>query len=133
LNFPQFLNEQFVQLGLNAGLAGVLSYIAVVIAALLVCLISFWVTRSVLVSWIRKAAKRTSTQFDDVLVKRSFFSRLAQITPAVLLISLAPVLFPDSPGVQLWIRKLAGAYAVVCVAAALSSLIQASPEQRRVA
>jgi miniconductance mechanosensitive channel len=74
--------------------------IAALTAALLVILLSavaYYITRSLLLRFVRAAAKRTATTWDDALVESKVFSRLSHVVPAVVIFSAAPRVFVDYP------------------------------------
>jgi len=65
------------------------------VLVLLAAWVSHFVTRRVVLSIVRVLVRRSKTNWDDFLLERRFFSRLAHITPA-LVISGTAYLFADA-------------------------------------
>lgn len=49
------------------------------------------ITRSVILRLVDQVAKRTSTDWDDIIVKRRVFHRLAHLAPAIVIYMMAPL------------------------------------------
>lgn len=84
--------------------------------------------RRVMVSAMRKLARRTSVKWDDLLIENKVFSRLAGIAPAVVVYAWAGLLFPDASETEALTRNLALAYMIVVggrVVAALLDTVRA--------
>ncbi len=65
-----------------------------VVGLLVVSGIAYWLTHRVLLTLIRKAAARTKTQLDDIIVNSKVLARLAFVVPVLVFINGAP-LIPD--------------------------------------
>ena len=79
--------------GLNAAAA---TFLTDTIEVLLLAVAAFLVhviTRRVLLNIITRFAARTHTDWDDVLIRRRLFHRVALFAPTVLVLRLAPVIF----------------------------------------
>jgi len=68
---------------------------AVFIVTILAAALALFITQRVIVTVIRKIAGRTKTKWDDYLVERRFFSRLAHLVPAAV-IYYSSEFFPGS-------------------------------------
>ena len=72
--------------------------------------------RSVTKKWIiplfYKLFKKTSFTWDDVLVEKNAFRKLAHITPALIIKIGAPILFRDFPSSLSMVNKLTDAYLI---------------------
>lgn len=55
------------------------------VSTVLVSLIIWWLTKEVILSFVGAFAKRTKTEFDDMLVKGKFFNALAHVLPLLFL------------------------------------------------
>jgi len=98
------------------GLAALLS------AAVIIDLIA----KYVVVRVVRAFARRTSANWDDVLVEHNVFGRLVQLVPALIVFFGAP-LVPELPdgGVQL-IRNVAMGYMVLMLTLTLTAMLSAA-------
>ena len=47
-------------------------------------LVAFWITEKVIVSILTRMLRHTSTQLDDILIKRNVFKRLTYLVPALI-------------------------------------------------
>lgn len=88
-DFWQFLRH----IGLSTGYADLLSFLAAgAILALLVWLIDVVIIRVALAA-IKRHAKRTKTDWDDVLMEHKFFAHLFQLLPLVVVLWLGKMIF----------------------------------------
>lgn len=98
------------------GLAGLL--LAAVLADLL--------AKYVLIAAVRAFARRSSTDWDDILVERNVFGRLAQVVPA-LVVYLGVPFVPGLPeNLVTLIRNVATGYMILMLTFALATLIGAA-------
>jgi miniconductance mechanosensitive channel len=63
----------------------------------IVSLAIWWLTKEVLVSFVNSFAKRTKTEFDDILVQKKFFNILAHLLPLLLLDYFFSIVFFTFP------------------------------------
>jgi miniconductance mechanosensitive channel len=113
----------FEQLGsIHALLPPVAGFAALLATAAIINLIC----KQVLVRIVLAFAKRSSTSWDDALVKHNVFGRLVQVVPA-LIVFTGVVFVPGIPeaGVQL-IRNVAMGYIVLMLTLALTALLSAA-------
>jgi miniconductance mechanosensitive channel len=96
--------------------------LALLTAAVIINLI----VKHVLVRAVRAFAKRSSANWDDVLVTHNVFGRLVQVVPALIVFVGAPFV-PDLPegGVQ-FIRNVAMGYMVLMLTLALTAMLSAA-------
>ena len=95
-----------------AGFAGVL----------LLCVVSLWITRRVLLRAVASVAKRTSTDWDDILIGRGVFSQLAWIAPGLVVYYFAFLFEGDS---EMLVQRLVLVYTVIILIAAFSRFLNA--------
>ena len=105
--------------------------LAVVVVTVAVAWLAFFITRHVTLAIIRKMAARTRTRWDDQLVERGFFDRLAWLVPAVIIYLAAPLYaepFLSSMALDVVLMRLATAWLVVVILRALSALLNAAAD-----
>ncbi len=95
------------------GIIGLLAWIAAAI------------TRNVVLRIVSRVATRTKTDWDDALVKRRVFHRLAHLAPAVVIFVFAPTIL-DAPGMVVWVRKGALIYMLLVGVLTLNALLNAA-------
>jgi miniconductance mechanosensitive channel len=72
-----------------------MSCLAIIFIVLLI--IADRLARSIILNFSNRFAKRTKTNFDDLLVKHRVPTRVARLVPLVLIIKLFPIVFSDFP------------------------------------
>jgi miniconductance mechanosensitive channel len=108
--------------------AAKLTVVAVVVA---VAWLAYYITLHLTLAIIRKMAARTRTKWDDQLVERGFFDRLAWLVPAVIFYLAAPVFaepFVSSLALDVVLMRLTTAWLIVVVLRSLSALLNAAAD-----
>lgn len=103
------------------------SRLALAALVLLIAFVANWVAKRIIVRGLRALAKRTTSDWDDALVRHRVFTRLSQLAPALVLFAAAPVLFPGESE-QLFataLGRLANLWMVLAGAIAVSSFFDA--------
>lgn len=73
--------------------------LALLVGLILVSLLIWWITREFILQLVHSFAKRTKTNFDDLLIKNRFFGVLAHLVPLMFLdyfFSIAFFAFPNT-------------------------------------
>jgi miniconductance mechanosensitive channel len=96
----------------TAGLVGVL----------LLCVLSFWITRRVLLKLVASVAERTTTDWDDILVGRGVFRQLAWIAPGLVVYYFAFLFEGES---EMLVQRLVLVYTVIILIATFSRFLNA--------
>ncbi|MDJ0652671.1 MAG: mechanosensitive ion channel [Xanthomonadales bacterium] len=99
--------------------------IAGLLALLLVGLIADRIIRPRLLAMVRRLAKGTRSQWDDMLVEHKVFARVAETVPAVVIYFGAPLVPELDARVMDIIRNVALAYLALMVTLALGALLSA--------
>lgn len=100
-NLTQALRQWLMQAGLSGHLATLVVETAEIIGVALVAIAANKITKNVILHFAHRLAKRTKNDWDDVLVERKLFHRLAQLAPALVIHSLASVVFTEEKLVAL--------------------------------
>lgn len=114
-----FFKDWLMEYGLNKNMSFYLSNIATVITIVLVCLIADLITKKLTLRLISFYIARSKAKWDDVLLKKKVFDRLAHIIPA-LIIHESAVFFPTY---QTWIQRIAFSFIVIIVLLSLYRII----------
>ena len=121
-DFGHFFSDYFIELGMTEKVAANLNLIAlVVIAGLLVFLLDFVIWK-ILKQVSVRVAKRTKTNFDDILVSNHVPRYVAHIIPLLLLFDLVPIVFLDFDylaGIMLKIVRIANVVLILQIAKSL--------------
>ena len=52
-------------------------------------LVAFWITEKIIIQLLSRIFQKTSTQLDDILIKRNVFKRLTYVVPALIFYNFA--------------------------------------------
>ncbi|MFH1965218.1 MAG: mechanosensitive ion channel family protein, partial [Acidobacteriota bacterium] len=115
------VTEWLSSIGMEA-YAGLLNEVLLGIALIITCLIIYKLSRIILYSVIHKLVEKSGTPWDDVLLKKGFFSRISILVHAAVVYLAAPLL----PDIQSIIEHAAlasmGLIALISVGALLDSI-----------
>lgn len=101
----QGFSENFAQL-LKVGIS-----VGVII---LLALLTDYIAKRIFLSTMQRVAKRTTSEWDDVLVEKKFFQHLAHFAPAaVIYFTVGIALYDYTPKITLIIQALAKIYMVI--------------------
>ncbi len=89
---------------------------------ILLCFLSYFIAKRLVVRGIKFVAARTTTNWDDLIVKRGVFDRLAQIAPAVVLYYFTNI-FPE--GTENTLQQLIVGYIQLIIMLVIGSLLTA--------
>jgi miniconductance mechanosensitive channel len=84
------------------------------------------IVKFVLVRSVRVVAKRSSTAWDDVLVRHNVFGRLAQVVPALIVMVGTPFVPGLPEGPAQFIHNVAMGYIVLMLTLAITALLSAA-------
>lgn len=82
------------------------------VAVLVLAWIANWIAKGVLMSLIRRAVKKTRTNWDNILLERGIFTRLSHLAPAIVIYSMAPIVFGGYDRAVAFMQVAAGIYMV---------------------
>ena len=94
---------------------------------ILLAFLSNWVAKGVILRGLRAVAKKTRSQWDDVMVERKVFERLSHLAPALVVYLSAPALFRaevDATAVD-YLRRVANVWMILAGARTLHALLDA--------
>ncbi len=94
------------------------------LALIVVWVIAYLIAKRLILAAIRKLVTRSRTQWDDILLEKKFFDRLAHIFPALVLQAVSPYLFPAQDHLVELVTKGVNIYLVVMLVMALFALLQ---------
>ncbi|MEE8313336.1 MAG: mechanosensitive ion channel domain-containing protein [Myxococcota bacterium] len=118
------LRELLVGLGLPETAGTAISYLTLVSGVVALSWLANLVTRALLVRGISHVITRTSTDWDDALIKHSVFRRLASLAPAMVIYLFAPA-FGEF---ETWVGRLAFVYMIMVSIRVAESLLDAGSD-----
>lgn len=123
----QFVNEWLVQLGVADNTAAWLKVVVMLLAIVILSLLLDWITKKVVITFLKRAARRTKTLWDDALLKRRVLHRIIHIIPALIVYIFIPIALQEfNPIYYLVIQALAKVFIVFIVVLALDAFLNAT-------
>ena len=114
-SYSTIINNLLVNIGLTGVLLHLLKMILISLSLLVICFIADFIGRKFILVIIEKVIKRTKNTWDDVLIEKRVFKNVAHILPAVLVSSLASVLYRGHPGWVSAVEKIADIYLTIAI------------------
>lgn len=108
----------------DAGIATTTTVI-IIIALILACIIGYWVTNRFVVDIVHRVVKSTKNQYDDILLEKKVFNKLAQITPAIIINLTLPSIIEDAPKVGEFLSQIAQVWIIAVILLTLSAFLDA--------
>ncbi len=112
-------------LGIQTGNNQLLVIIIYFLLAVLVSFFAYQVAKYILTTILRRVSAKTKTEWDDILVKRHFFRRLANLIPAAIILAFIPDIFE---GYEWWIgftQALVNIYIILTILLTLDAFLNA--------
>ncbi|MCF1191728.1 mechanosensitive ion channel family protein [Mangrovimonas sp. AS39] len=123
-NLTHFFYDLFIEKGLSETNATFLNMLSLLILLVILIFTTDFITRKILVQAFSKFADRTTTQFDNLLIKHKAPRNLAHLVPLLLTIELFPIVFNDYPSVEQPIETLLKIYGVLLFIWILRSILK---------
>jgi miniconductance mechanosensitive channel len=112
------VNETFAQL-LKVGIS-----LAVIV---IVAFLADYIVRKIILVFVARLAKKTETEWDDILVERKFFHNLAHFAPALIIYpTIGIALYDYSPKLTLFFYDLTKIYMVIVTLLVVNSFLNAA-------
>lgn len=119
-----FFYDLFVASNMTITAAKYLNMLCLVIGLIIVILITDFIARKVLVNAFTKFAKKSKTNFDNLLVNHKAPRNIAHLVPLFLTIELFPVVFYDFPQFEKYILIILKVYAVILTVWIIRSILK---------
>ena len=97
---------------------------SIIIVTLGLALLSDFIAKRIIVSSISSLAKKSKNSWDDIIVERQVFNRLAHLAPAIILY-YALQFFVSAPNLINFLGNLTQAYMVIVVLMVIDALLNA--------
>jgi len=115
----------YSSLGISSFLAPVFINMMYLLALALLAGAADFFGKRIIHSVIRRISLRTKTEWDNILVERRFFRRLAGTLPALIVFFLFPLLFADYPFWVNLVTNLATIYIIIVSVLVINSFLSA--------
>ena len=114
LNLKMGLSEEF-----STGIAETVAALSL----LLVSISIFFLIKFVLKKTIYKIIQRSSTKYDDLLIKNKVIGRICLLIPALIINALLPTILPDFPNTVAFLTKMVRIFEIVIFVMILISIL----------
>lgn len=113
MNIKHLLYDYLVSVGLTESTSKYLNMIALLIVLLIIVFIIDFITRKILLTIFSNFARKSKTNFDDILVKNKAPRNIAHIIPLLIALEFIPIVFTDFDYAEKIIEKGLQVFAIV--------------------
>lgn len=101
---------------------------SVILGVVVLAAVADWVVERILVRVVTAMAARTSTTWDDAILRHKVLQRLAHLVPALLIHIAAPLVFPGADEAMLadWTERLAELWIAVVILRSFQAFLDAA-------
>lgn len=114
-NLNHWALDWFIEMGITAPTAQWLTLAIDLIIVLLLSGIADWISRKVLLRFVRQYVTRSKNKYDDVFLEKKVFGALAHLVPAAIVWYSLPWLFEGVEFGISWLRKIVTIYMIIVV------------------
>jgi miniconductance mechanosensitive channel len=128
-NIALWLEKWFIEdFGLDPMLALYLKLLTLVLGLFIFCLLSWYLTKIVIVSFVNKIFLKTKVTWDDVLVEKKVFEKMAYLIPAFIIVLVAPYIFGDFPSLIKYAIILSNIFIIIVIIRSTITLLSVFDE-----
>ncbi len=124
--FDLIVKEWLIDKGISEFSATLLKEVVEVAAILCAATIAYFIAKRILIVIFHRIAKRTSTQWDDILFQKKFFRRLSYLIPAYIVLQLLPLALTEYTKLSRFLMHAVEVYMLVITALIFSALLNAA-------
>lgn len=103
----------FERLGMDELLAESIVILLMVILTIVIGFVVDRIVRQVLVQGFHSLARKSKTDWDDLLIEKKVFSAIAHLAPILLIFYFMPLIFEDYPSWHDWFLKISQVFLVI--------------------
>ncbi|MCB0807211.1 MAG: hypothetical protein KDC05_15545, partial [Bacteroidales bacterium] len=124
-NIESSVTKWLIGIGLSNDNSVIVSDFVTFTVLVLLSLITYFITKKILLSAIHHATKKSKTQWDDILSNRKFFRTLSYFVPAYIIYAFTPVVLEPYPDVVSIIRIGLTIYMIMVALMAANAFLNA--------
>ncbi len=98
INIKQNIYNWLINIGLEADTAYHIKNLIIFVAIIIIAVLVYYTLRFLLRTVIKKAASKTKTQVDDIIIQRNVFARLSHLAPALIIYYSINLVFDNNEG-----------------------------------
>jgi miniconductance mechanosensitive channel len=128
-NIALWLDKWFTEdFGLDPVLALYLKLLTLILGLFIICLVAWYLTKIVIVSFVNKIFLKTKVTWDDVLVEKKVFEKMAYLIPAFIIVLVAPYIFGDFPNLIKYAIILSNIFIIIVIIRSAITLLSVFDE-----
>lgn len=113
LDLKRLIFEKLIDFGVSEEVAAYLNMLVLLVGLLIIIFLIDIVIRKLLISAFNQFAKRSKTNFDDLLVSNKAPRNIAHIIPLLIAIEFVPDVFTDFYNFEIIVEKILKVFAIV--------------------
>ncbi|RTY88752.1 mechanosensitive ion channel family protein [Flavobacterium sp. RSP15] len=115
-NIALWLDKWFIEdFGLDPIVALYLKLLTLIFVLFIISFLSWYLTKIIIVRFVHKIFLKTKVVWDDVLIERKVFEKIAYLVPAFIIIMVAPYIFGDFPKAIEYIIVLSNIFIILVI------------------
>ncbi|MDI5898764.1 mechanosensitive ion channel family protein [Flavobacterium yafengii] len=115
-NIALWLDKWFIEdFGLDPTLALYLKLLTLIFVLFIISFLSWYLTKIVIVRFVHKIFLKTKVVWDDVLIEKKVFEKIAYLVPAFIIVLVAPYIFGDFPTVIEYVIILSNIFIIIVI------------------
>ncbi len=120
------VRDWIINQGIELANADVLARALVFISIILLSLITYWIAKHFILKGLTAIIGRTTTEWDDMILRKKVFNRLAHLAPALVLYIFSPVPFDGYDGITSVIHGIVLIFMILIILLALDAFLNAT-------
>ena len=118
------VEQYLLNSGLEQSITNGLKFFIVILLLAIICVLSGWIAKKVILTLIHRIVKKTKTDWDDILFENKVFGNVAHLVPAIILEALIPSFFEGYQSVISIGLVLSEVYLIIGITNLLLSLVK---------
>lgn len=119
------ISNWLISWGINQTLAEGIASVTDFLMTFVLAVILYYVTKFIIVKVLKRIAKRTQNNWDDVLYEQRVFHRMAFLIPGIIIYQAIPVTLNDIPNIIPIATKLTNIYIIITFTRIINSFLNA--------
>ncbi len=125
-DFAEFIEVWLHEsMGVDLAMTQLFKMVILLVVMVLAAIILWWVGQQIIKRLLERVIRKTSTDWDDVLLEQGVFRKLGHIVPAAVVSELSPIVFSDYPGAIPAIEQFTDAFVMLVIIRILVAFIGA--------
>lgn len=126
-NLSKIIDELFGKINMGSELVNYLKAITLIVLVIALAWLADFLVKRVLVSIVSKTVQKTKNQWDDVLLKRRIFQRIAHWAPALIIYYSAHLIFSEiSPQLVPFIQAIVKIYMLIILMLVVDGVLESA-------